>query len=59
MEVWKSIEGYENYQVSNLGNVRNLNYNGTKGNAKPLYPKRTIAEDFGLNYGRMEGARYF
>ena len=28
-ENWKNIEGYGNYQVSNLGNVRNLNYNRT------------------------------
>ena len=27
MEIWKDIEGYENlYQVSNLGNVRSLNF---------------------------------
>ena len=25
-EIWKSIEGYPNYEVSNLGNVRSLNY---------------------------------
>lgn len=29
-EVWKNIEEYLNYQVSNLGRVRSLNYNGTK-----------------------------
>lgn len=29
-EIWKEIEGYEGkYEVSNLGNVRSLNYNGT------------------------------
>lgn len=29
-EIWKDINGYENkYQVSNLGNVRSLNYNNT------------------------------
>jgi predicted XRE-type DNA-binding protein len=26
MEVWKKIEGFENYEVSNLGNVKSLNY---------------------------------
>ena len=26
MEIWKKIEGYENYEVSNLGNVKSLNY---------------------------------
>ena len=30
-EVWKDIPGYEGlYQVSNRGNVRSLNWNGTK-----------------------------
>lgn len=29
-EIWKSIEGYPNYEVSNLGRVRSLNYNKTK-----------------------------
>ena len=29
-EIWKPIVGYEGlYEVSNLGNVRSLNYNGT------------------------------
>lgn len=25
-EIWKNIKGYKNYQVSNLGRIRNLNY---------------------------------
>ena len=30
-EVWKDIQGYEGkYQVSNLGNVKSVNYNRTK-----------------------------
>lgn len=28
-EVWKSIDGYENYMISNLGRVKSLNYNHT------------------------------
>ena len=29
-EIWKDIKGYENkYQVSNLGNIRSINYNNT------------------------------
>lgn len=29
MEIWKEIDGYPNYMVSNLGNVKSLNYKGT------------------------------
>lgn len=29
MEIWKNIEGYENYRVSNLGRVKSLNYRRT------------------------------
>ena len=37
-EVWKDIEGYENkYQVSNLGNVKSLNFNNT-GKERLLKP---------------------
>lgn len=37
IEVWRDIENFEGYQVSNLGNVRSLNYNGKKiiQNLKP------------------------
>ena len=38
-EIWKDIEGYEGlYQISNLGNVKSLNYCG-RGYAKNLTPK--------------------
>jgi hypothetical protein len=30
MEVFKTIKGFENYEISNLGNVKSLNYNRTK-----------------------------
>lgn len=30
VEVWRDIVGFNGYQVSNLGNIRSLNYNGTK-----------------------------
>jgi len=30
MEIWRSIKDYPNYEISNLGNVKSLNYNGTK-----------------------------
>lgn len=29
-EIWKDIEGYKGYQVSNLGNVKSLSYKQTK-----------------------------
>lgn len=38
-EIWKDIDGYEGvYQISNLGNVKSLNYCG-RGYAKNLTPK--------------------
>lgn len=37
VEVWRDIDGFDGYQVSNLGNVRSLNYNGT-GNTQVLKP---------------------
>lgn len=36
-EIWRKIEEFENYEVSNLGQVRSLNYNHT-GEAKILRP---------------------
>lgn len=34
-EIWRDINGYEGlYQVSNLGNVRSLNYHMQKGNIR-------------------------
>ena len=41
-EIWKDIKGYEGlYQVSNLGNIKSLNYNHTKKEKilKPLKRK--------------------
>jgi len=39
MEIWKDIKGYEGlYQVSNLGNVRSLNWRNT-GETRNLYLK--------------------
>lgn len=39
-EVWKDVDGYVGrYQVSNLGNVRSMNYRGT-GEIRNLVPKK-------------------
>ena len=39
-EIWKDVIGYEGlYQVSNIGNVRSMNYRGT-GIVKNLVPKK-------------------
>lgn len=35
-EIWKDIEGYEGYQVSNLGNVRSLERVSVYRNSKRL-----------------------
>ena len=46
-EVWKDIEGYEGkYQISNLGNVKSLQYRGHEGVIRNLVPKVN-------NYGRL------
>ena len=37
MEIWKSIPGWENYEISTCGKVRSLNYNHT-GKIKELSP---------------------
>ncbi len=37
IEIWKPVKGFENYEVSNLGQVKSLNYNRTK-EAKILKP---------------------
>lgn len=39
-EIWKNIQGYPNYQISNMGNVKSLNYNNT-GKEKMLKPSKT------------------
>ena len=43
MEIWKPIPNYENYEVSNLGRVRSLNYNNQTDKVRIL--KLTIRKD--------------
>lgn len=44
MEVWKDIPGFENYQISNYGNVKSLNYGRTGKNqvAKTNYKRQGL-----------------
>jgi len=42
MEVWKNIVGFENYKVSNLGNVIGLEIKTDFGRATKIYPERVI-----------------
>lgn len=48
-EIWKPVVGYEGmYEVSNLGNIKSLNYNGTR-------EKRVMKPtDFGGGYLRVK-----
>lgn len=41
-EIWKDIEGFENYQISNLGNVRALNKYNRQGLSKELVKQSKI-----------------
>jgi hypothetical protein len=52
MEVWKTIEGFENYQISNLGNVKSLSRIIIKKGKKPYLSKEiTIKPQLGsTNY---------
>jgi hypothetical protein len=40
MEIWKSIPSFSNYEASNLGNLRSLNYKRT-GTCKVLKPSKS------------------
>ena len=42
MEVWKKIEGFENYEVSNYGNVKGLKIKTNFGSSFKIYPERII-----------------
>lgn len=39
LEIWKQIDDYPNYMISNYGRIKNLNYNGVKNNEQLLTPQ--------------------
>lgn len=41
-EIWKDIEGFEGYQVSNMGHVRSLDHIGRCGNGTKLYKGKEL-----------------
>ncbi len=43
MEYWKNIEGYENYQVSNLGRIKSLSKEINHGNYIEFSPEKLIS----------------
>jgi hypothetical protein len=56
IEVWKDIPNFKNYQVSNLGNVKSLNYNRT-GKTKVLMKHINNRDRYTLNLYK-KGIRY-
>lgn len=44
MEVWKTIEGFENYEISNLGNVIGKKIKTSFGYGYKIYPVRDIKQ---------------
>lgn len=44
MEVWKKNDGFENYEVSNFGNVRGLPIKANFGCSYKIYPLRHIKQ---------------
>ena len=56
VEIWKRIPNFKNYHVSNLGNVRSLNYNRT-GKTKVLMKHINNRDRYTLNLYK-KGIRY-
>lgn len=54
MEIWKTIEGFNNYEVSNYGNVRkkacNIIY---KNKMKASYKEKKLKKELSKNYLRV------
>jgi hypothetical protein len=57
MEIWKTIEGFENYEISNLGNVKNnlygkirlLKQEKAKGYLRVTFSKNNIQKRFSVH----------
>lgn len=47
MEIWKKIKDFENYEVSNMGNIRNTNYH------RQRKTKNIVQRDNGTGYMRV------
>ena len=54
MEIWKTIEGYENYQVSNLGRVKSLERVINRSNNKKQFIRERI-----LKYATSNSGYFF
>lgn len=52
-EVWRDIDGYEGYQVSNLGNVRSLDRTVKKEDGTVRFLKGKILKQFPSNRGYL------
>ena len=57
-EQWKPIEGYENYEVSNWGRVKSLNYNRT-GREHLLSPQKDGKGYFFVNLYKNGERKFF
>lgn len=58
MEEWKTIDGYSNYMVSNLGRVKSLNFRGNTGKEelrKPVINPNGYLVIFLSNVGKQKG----
>lgn len=42
MEYWKQINGFENYEVSNMGNVRSKDFTFVRSNGRVLNRKGKV-----------------
>lgn len=53
IEIWKPIEGFENYEVSNLGNVRNIKKNKQLKKQLSKYYHVNLYDTYGKAYKKL------